>query len=211
MSKAAFLEAALAANALRFGSFTLKSGRKSPYFFNLGSFCSGTALSTLAEAYAQTILTSGIEFDVLFGPAYKGIPLAALVIAKIAEIDPSKGHLEYSFNRKEAKDHGEGGNIVGASLKNRRVLVIDDVMTAGTAVGEASDIISAAGGKLIGVIVALDRQERMTEEAKSTLQVVSEKFGIAVFSIVNLDDIIKFLTKPEEVAAVKEYKAQYGI
>lgn len=210
MSKADFLEAALACDALRFGSYTLKSGRKSPYFFNLGSFCSGTALSTLAEAYARTILSSGIKFDVLFGPAYKGIPLAALVVAKIAEIEPSKGHLQYSFNRKEAKDHGEGGNIVGAPLKGRRVLVIDDVMTAGTAVTEAQDIITSAGGTLIGIIVALDRQERMTEEPKSTVQLVSEKFGIKVFSIINLDDIIHFLKNPEEVEAVKAYKAQYG-
>ncbi|PRT54981.1 Orotate phosphoribosyltransferase [Wickerhamiella sorbophila] len=213
MFKSQFIDAAVASNALRFGSFTLKSGRISPYFFNLGLFNSGEVLVQLATAYATTILESGIEFDVIFGPAYKGIPIAALTVAKIAELDPSKGKLEYAFNRKEAKDHGEGGNIVGGSLEGRRVLVVDDVITAGTAINEARTIIEAAKGTIVGVVTALDRQERTADSTVSALTAVSQRFNVPVLSIVNLSDIIAHLSSSlsaEQLQALKDYQKQYG-
>lgn len=213
MFKNQFIDAAVSSNALRFGSFTLKSGRISPYFFNLGLFNSGEVLVQLATAYATTILESGIEFDVIFGPAYKGIPIAALTLAKIAELDPSKGKLEYAFNRKEAKDHGEGGNIVGGSLEGRRVLIVDDVITAGTAINEARSIIEGAKGSVVGVITALDRQERTADSTVSALTAVSQRFNVPVLSIVNLSDIISHLSgslSAEQIQSLKDYQKEYG-
>lgn len=212
--QAIFIDAALSSSALKFGQFTLKSGRVSPYFFNLGLFNTGLNLSSLATAYASTIIESGIKFDVLFGPAYKGIPLAALTAAKLAEIDPENwGHVEYAFNRKEKKDHGEGGNIVGAPLEGKKVFIIDDVMTAGTAINESFTILKENKAIVVGVIIALDRQERTVDSEKSAVQVVSAKYGIPVLSITNLDKIIDYLgdrLTAEELQKINEYKATYA-
>lgn len=209
-----FLDLALDSQALKFGSFTLKSGRQSPYFFNLGLFNTGKLLSALASSYANSILASGIEFDILFGPAYKGIPLAALTVAKLAELDPVKyANVGYSFNRKEKKDHGEGGSIVGCDLKGKKILIIDDVMTAGTAINEAFEIIAAEKGQTIGCVIALDRQETTVDSDKSATQMVSAKYGIPVFSIVTLSDIISHLQSKlsaENLEAIKGYRAQYA-
>lgn len=214
MFKSTFIDAAVKSDALKFGKFTLKSGRESPYFFNLGRFNSGLILSQLATAYAQTILDSKIDFDILFGPAYKGIPLAALGVAKLAELSPECANKEYAFNRKEAKDHGEGGNIVGGSLEGRKVLIIDDVITAGTAIREAYDLIVKNGGKVVGVVIALDRQEIFSEsERVSTVEKVAKELGVQVISIVNLDDIIEHLKtqlSQEDLKAIKTYKENYG-
>ncbi|MDE2197369.1 MAG: orotate phosphoribosyltransferase, partial [Gammaproteobacteria bacterium] len=181
-----FLEFALRRGVLRFGEFTLKSGRKSPYFFDAGLFNSGAALATLGRCYAQAVVESGIGFDMLFGPAYKGIPLASVTAAALAE--QHGRDLPYCFNRKEAKDHGEGGSLVGAPLKGR-VLVIDDVITAGTAVREALHIIRQAGAIPAGLIIALDRQERGTGE-KSASAELRESEDIDVAAIARLQDII---------------------
>lgn len=212
--QAIFIDSALESQALKFGEFTLKSGRISPYFFNLGLFNTGLNLSRLASAYAATIIESGIEFDVLFGPAYKGIPLAALTTAKLAEMNPEKySNLEYAFNRKEKKDHGEGGNIVGAPLAGKRVIIIDDVMTAGTAINESFVILSENKAKVAAVIIALDRQERTTDSEQSAVQVVSTKYNIPVLSITSLDMIIKYLGSrltSEQLSKIKEYKATYA-
>ena len=208
-----FLDLALESNALKFGTFTLKSGRQSPYFFNLGFFNTGKLLSTSAEAYARAIIESGLKFDILFGPAYKGIPLAAITVAKLAEIDDSYANVGYAFNRKEKKDHGEGGSIVGCELKNKSILIIDDVMTAGTAINEAFEIIGAEGGKVVGTVIALDRQETTGTEGKSATQAVLERYGIPVTSIVTLGDIITHLKdriSDEEIAQVQKYREQYA-
>lgn len=210
----AFLDLALESQALKFGSFTLKSGRQSPYFFNLGLFNTGKLLSTLATAYANAIIRANIKFDVLFGPAYKGIPLAALTVAKLAELDPENyAALGYSFNRKEKKDHGEGGSIVGCELAGKRVLIIDDVMTAGTAINEAFSIIAGEKGTVVGCIIALDRQETTVDSDKSATQAVSARYGIPVFSIVSLSDIVVHLESrlsPDNLAAIAEYRSKYA-
>ncbi|CCF56662.1 hypothetical protein KAFR_0B03650 [Kazachstania africana CBS 2517] len=214
-----FLDLAIESDALRFGEFTLKSGRKSPYFFNLGLFNTGKLLSNLATAYALAIIQSGLKFDVIFGPAYKGIPLASIVCVKLAEIGGTKYEkIKYSFNRKEAKDHGEGGSIVGAALENQKVLIIDDVMTAGTAINEAFDIIKSNNGQVIGCIIALDRQEVVNTDAtednrQSATQVISKKYGIPVLSIVSLSNIISYLDgkiTPEEKKLIENYRSTYG-
>ena len=206
-----FLQVATDHKILKFGKFTLKSGRKSPYFFNAGLFNTGSLLSSLCDGYTKTITESGIEFDVIFGPAYKGIPLAAVTAAKLSQAGHDKG---YAFNRKEAKAHGEGGNLVGASLQNQRVLIIDDVMTAGTAIREAIAIIKAQGGTLAGVVVALDRQERGTDSELSTVRMVETEFGIKVHAIVTFADIIEFsknFMPTEETQAMEAYRKVYGI
>lgn len=213
-----FLDLAIESQALRFGSFKLKSGRVSPYFFNLGLFNTGKLLSNLATAYAIAIIQSDLKFDVIFGPAYKGIPLASIVCVKLAEIGGSKFQdVQYAFNRKETKTHGEGGNIVGASLEGNRVLIIDDVMTAGTAINEAFEIIAAARGQVVGSIIALDRQEVVStddREGLSATQSVSKRYGIPVLSIVSLTHIINYLDgriTPEEKREIEQYRQTYGV
>jgi orotate phosphoribosyltransferase len=205
-----FVDFTLETGVLKFGEFTLKSGRVSPYFFNAGLFNKGSHLSQLGKFYAQAIEASGLEFDVLFGPAYKGIPLATATA--IALNDSHGTNVPYSFNRKEAKDHGEGGSIVGHPLEGD-ILIIDDVITAGTAIREAQDIITANGAKTKGVIVALDRQEKGNGEL-SAIQEVEEIFGITVLSIINLFHIVDYLkdSKDEDtVLRIEHYRSQYGI
>lgn len=204
------LDFATSIGALRFGEFTLKSGRQSPYFFNAGLFDTGVRLARLGEAFAQRIVDAGVEFDVLYGPAYKGIPLAATTaIALATKHDRDQ---PYAFNRKEAKDHGEGGIIVGSPLRGR-VLIIDDVITAGTSVRESVEIIRAAGAEPAGVVIALDRQER-GRDVRSAVQEVEETYAMPVYSVVTLDDLIAFLGERPEAdamaAAVRDYRARYG-
>jgi len=207
----AFIEFALSREVLRFGEFTLKSGRVSPYFFNAGLFNTGSALARLGQYYAEAIIESGLEFDVLFGPAYKGIPLAAA--CSVALADHHQRDVPYSFNRKEAKAHGEGGNIVGSPLQGR-ILIIDDVITAGTAIRESMQIIDAAGAKPAGVLIALDRQEKGRGEL-SAIQEVEQQYGIPVLSIIKLENLITYLEQQPDMqanlAAVRAYRAQYGI
>ncbi|MEJ6654615.1 MAG: orotate phosphoribosyltransferase [Pseudomonas sp.] len=207
-----FIRFALDRDVLRFGEFTLKSGRKSPYFFNAGLFNTGSALARLGRYYAQALIHSGPkDVDMIFGPAYKGIPLAAVTSVSLAEsfdID-----LPYCFNRKEAKDHGEGGSLVGAPLQGR-VLIIDDVITAGTAIREVMQIIRAVDAEPAAVMVALDRQERGQGEL-SAIQEVERDFGIPVVSIVSLTQILAFLEDDAQLRkylpAVQAYREQYGI
>ncbi|EDP58897.1 orotate phosphoribosyltransferase [Vibrio sp. AND4] len=206
-----FIEFALEKDVLKFGEFTLKSGRKSPYFFNAGLFNTGRDLARLGRFYAAALADSGIEFDLLFGPAYKGIPIAtttAVALADHHDIDTP-----YCFNRKEAKNHGEGGNLVGAALEGR-IMLVDDVITAGTAIRESMEIIQANGADLAGVLVAIDRQEKGKGEL-SAIQEVERDFGCAVISIVSLTDLITFLEEKgdnaEQLAAVKAYRAEFGI
>jgi orotate phosphoribosyltransferase len=206
-----FIDFAISAGVLRFGEFTLKSGRVSPYFFNAGLFNTGEHLARLGRSYAQAITDSNTRFDVLFGPAYKGIPLAAA--ASIALADHHRHNVPWCFNRKEAKDHGEGGNLVGAGLSGR-VLVIDDVITAGTAIRESVEIIQAAGATLAGVIIALDRQERGNDK-RSAIQEVEESLGISVTSIVTLANVLEYLQDrkgyDKEVARIQAYREEYGV
>lgn len=206
-----FLEFAIAQGVLRFGEFTLKSGRKSPYFFNAGLFNTGGALARLGRYYAQAVQDSGLAFDMLFGPAYKGIPLAAATAIALAEHHGRD--LPYCFNRKEAKDHGEGGRLVGAPLAGR-VLIVDDVITAGTAIRESVDIIRAAGAEPAGVVISLNRQERGRGEL-SAIQEVERDYGLKVASIAGLDDLLELLRTrgdaPETLAAVQAYRAEYGV
>jgi orotate phosphoribosyltransferase len=209
--KSDFIELALEIGALKFVQFKLKSGRASPYFFNSGLFNTGYAAAKLGRYYAAAVDDADIEFDMLFGPAYKGIPLVALTAAALAE---HFGHdVPYSFNRKEAKDHGEGGMIVGAPVEGK-VLILDDVITAGTAVRETIDVIQQAGGVPAGVIIALDRQER-GEQALSAIQEVENTYGIPVVSIIQLSDLIEHLESSEEhsqfLALVEDYRNRYGV
>jgi orotate phosphoribosyltransferase len=204
-----FIGFALRHGVLRFGNFTLKSGRQSPYFFNAGLFNTGKMLAELGRFYAEAIRASDVEFDVLFGPAYKGIPLAAATAVQLA--DDFEVDTPWCFNRKEAKDHGEGGTLVGSPLTGR-VLIIDDVITAGTAIREVMTIIQQAKASAAGVIVALDRQEKGKGEL-SAIQEVERDFGIPVTSIVKLAQIITYLeeTGSEHLDAIRAYRAQYGI
>jgi len=205
-----FVDFMLEIGALKFGEFTLKSGRVSPYFFNVGQFNQGNHLSQLGQFYAQAIEASGIKFDVLFGPAYKGIPLVAATA--IALNETFNRSVPYSFNRKEAKDHGEGGSIVGHPLEGD-ILIIDDVITAGTAIKEAEDIINANGAKTKGVVVALDRQEKGKGEL-SAIQEVEQDFGILVVSIINLSHIVDYLKANNDkniISRIESYRSQYGI
>ena len=205
-----FVDFTLETGVLKFGEFTLKSGRISPYFFNAGLFNKGSHLSQLGQFYAQAIEASNLKFDVLFGPAYKGIPLATA--ASIALNDSFNRNVPYSFNRKEAKDHGEGGSIVGHLLEGD-ILIIDDVITAGTAIREAQDIITANGAKTKGVIVALDRQEKGNGEL-SAIQEVEQIFGITVLSIINLSHIINYLKDSkidDTLKSIEDYRSKYGV
>lgn len=206
-----FLDFAIQNNVLKFGDFTLKSGRKSPYFFNFGLFQTGASLAKLGDFYAQSIIDSGIEFDMLFGPAYKGIPLVSVIAATLYE----KHGLDYpyAYNRKEVKDHGEGGNIVGAPLAGK-VLVVDDVISAGTAIREAADIVEDNNAELAGIAISLDRQERGQGE-KSAVQEIEENYKIQVSHIIGLDNVIQYLEKtadkPELLAMIHDYRQQYGV
>ncbi|MDN3700486.1 orotate phosphoribosyltransferase [Vibrio artabrorum] len=206
-----FIEFALEKEVLKFGEFTLKSGRKSPYFFNAGLFNTGRDLARLGRFYAAALADSGIEFDVLFGPAYKGIPIATTTAVALA--DHHDVDTPYCFNRKEAKNHGEGGNLVGSELEGR-IMLVDDVITAGTAIRESMEIIQANGADLAGVLVAIDRQEKGKGEL-SAIQEVERDFGCAIISIVSLTDLVTFLEEKDTDAAhlesVKAYRAQYGI
>ena len=212
-----FLQLAMRADALRFGEFTLKSGRTSPYFFNAGRFDSGALLAELAACYADALDAAGLagaigEFDLLFGPAYKGIPLASALACEYAR----RGRdLPLAFNRKEAKAHGEGGSLIGAPLTGKRVLIVDDVITAGTAIREALGIISEAGGTPAGIVIALDRQERAGEEdPRSAAQAVSAEHAIPVIAVAGLEDLLAFAGKNTELVAQRDallaYRARYG-
>lgn len=209
--KSDFLELALELGVLRFGEFTLKSGRQSPYFFNVGLFSNGYAAAKLGRYYASAIVESKVEFDMLFGPAYKGIPLATLAAAALAEHHDVD--VPYSFNRKEEKGHGEGGSIVGAPLSGK-VLIVDDVITAGTAVREAAQIISAAGAEVAGLVISLDRQE-VGRDSRSAVQELEQSLRIPVISIVELEDVIELLEEASEYGehldAVQNYRKRYGI
>jgi len=206
-----FIRFAIDRGVLRFGEFTLKSGRTSPYFFNAGLFNSGSALAQLGRCYAAAIVDSKIPFDVLFGPAYKGIPLAAATAVALAE--QHQLDVPWCFNRKEAKDHGEGGSLVGAPLAGE-VLIIDDVITAGTAIREVMQIINAQQAKAAGVLIALNREERGNGEL-SAIQEVERDFGIPVVSIVSLTQVLEYLADDpqlkQHLPAVEAYRAQYGI
>lgn len=209
--KTQFIEFALARGALKFGDFTLKSGRQSPYFFNAGTFNSGAALAALGRYYADAIVASGLKFDMLFGPAYKGIPLVAAVAVALAEHHGLD--LPWAFNRKEAKDHGEGGWLVGAPLTGK-VLVIDDVITAGTAIREVAALFAETEASMAAVLVALDRQEK-GQGALSAIQEVEQVLGVPVRSIVGLSDIIQYLgnqpSQEQQLARMQQYRSQYGI
>jgi len=211
---------ALDLQVLRFGQFTLKSGRSSPFFFNAGLFSTGRAQAQLCSAYAARIAASGLAFDAIFGPAYKGIPLAAGVAAALySEHGIDTG---FAYNRKEAKDHGEGGTLVGADVKGKRCLLVDDVISAGTAIREAKAILDAAEATLAGVVVALDRQERTGKDGElsemSAVQSVQKEFGVPVLSIVGLGGLLAYLEGrdgvnglQEHTAAVRAYREQYGV
>lgn len=205
-----FIEFAIQRNVLRFGEFTLKSGRVSPYFFNAGLFNTGNDLLHLSQAYAAAIQRSALNYDIIFGPAYKGIPLATVTAMALAEAGDNK---PFAFNRKEKKDHGEGGSIVGAPL-NGRVLIIDDVITAGTAIREAIEIIHQAGAEPAGVLIALDRQEKGTGEL-SAIQEVEQQFSIPVVSIIGLDQVLDYIsgnpTFGQHADAVARYRKSYGV
>jgi orotate phosphoribosyltransferase len=206
-----FIEFAIGRGVLKFGEFTLKSGRTSPYFFNAGLFNSGSDLNKLGRFYAAALVDSGVAYDLVFGPAYKGIPIATTTVVALDEhhgVD-----MPYCFNRKEAKDHGEGGNLVGAELKGR-VMLVDDVITAGTAIRESMDIIGAYGAELAGVLIALDRQEKGKGEL-SAIQEVERDYAATVIAIVTLGDLVTYLEEQgdnaEALAAIQAYRAKYGI
>ena len=206
-----FIEFALNKQVLKFGEFTLKSGRQSPYFFNAGLFNTGRDLALLGRFYAQALVDSGVDFDLLFGPAYKGIPIATTTAVALA--DHHQRDVPYCFNRKEAKDHGEGGNLVGSPLQGR-VMLVDDVITAGTAIRESMEIIAANGASLAGVLISLDRQERGRGDI-SAIQEVERDYQCHVTAIITLSDLIDYLEeKPEmadHLAAVRGYRQRYGI
>ena len=208
-----FLQLALRADALRFGEFTLKSGRTSPYFFNAGRFDSGAALAELAACYADAVDAAGLPFDLLFGPAYKGIPLATALACEYAR----RGRdLPLAFNRKEAKAHGEGGTLIGAPLAGKKVLIVDDVITAGTAIREALATITDAGGIPAGIVIALDRQERVREDvAQSAAQAVASEHGIPVIAVAGLADLLELAGENADLVRQRDtllaYRARYGI
>lgn len=213
-----FITLARELGVLRFGEFRLKSGRLSPYFFNAGLFNTGRAVATLGRSYAEAIMRADLSFDMLFGPAYKGIPLVTATAAALAEHHGRD--LPYAFNRKEAKDHGERGTLIGSVLRGR-VLIVDDVITAGTAVRESADLIRGSGAVIAGVVLALDRQER-GQGSRSAVQEVTEAFGVPCVSIVTLADLIESLAPGSDagnagadeagiLAAMRQYRAQYGV
>ncbi|MFU9136361.1 orotate phosphoribosyltransferase [Erwinia tasmaniensis] len=206
-----FIEFAINKQVLKFGEFTLKSGRKSPYFFNAGLFNTGRDLALLGRFYAQALVDSGIDFDLVFGPAYKGIPIATTTAVALA--DHHDRDVPYCFNRKEAKDHGEGGLLVGSPLQGR-IMLVDDVITAGTAIRESMEIIAAHQATLAGVLISLDRQER-GRSSESAIQEVERDYGCKVISIITLKELITYLEEKPELAdhlvAVRAYRKEYGI
>jgi orotate phosphoribosyltransferase len=206
-----FIDLCVQLGVLKFGSFTLKSGRESPYFFNAGLFNTGAAIGAVGRAYAAAAATSGLSFDMLFGPAYKGIPLVTVTAAALAERHGRS--VPFAFNRKEIKDHGEGGKIVGSPLKGR-VLIIDDVITAGTAIRESIDIIQASGATPAGVLLALDRQERATGSDLSAVQEVQTQYAIPVVSVVSLGDLMDHISlsgQAGDLNSMRRYRDRYGL
>jgi orotate phosphoribosyltransferase len=206
-----FIDLCVRLGVLRFGSFTLKSGRESPYFFNAGLLNTGAAIAAAGRAYAAALAASDLEFDMLFGPAYKGIPLVAITAAALAERHAR--NVSFAFNRKEVKDHGEGGKIVGGPLKGR-VLIVDDVITAGTAIRESIDIIQGAGAAPAGVLLALDRQERASDSDLSAVQEVRSQYKIPVISVVNLADLMQHVSRSGqagELSSMRRYRERYGL
>ena len=206
-----FIELCTQLGVLRFGSFTLKSGRESPYFFNAGLFNTGDAIAAVGRAYADALAASDLKFDMLFGPAYKGIPLATLTAAALAE--RHRRSVPFAFNRKEAKDHGEGGRIVGSPLKGR-VLIVDDVITAGTAIRESIEIIRTSGAEPAGVLLALDRQERASGSDFSAVQEVRSQYQIPVVSVINLSDLMQHVSQSgqaAELSSMRLYRERYGL
>lgn len=206
-----FIELCVQLGVLRFGRFTLKSGRESPYFFNAGLFSNGAAISAVGRAYAAALVGADLEFDMLFGPAYKGIPLVTATAAALAEQHGRS--VPFAFNRKEVKDHGEGGSIVGQPLAGR-VLIIDDVITAGTAVSESMAIINAAGARPAGVLLALDRQERAPDSSRSAVQEVAERYQVPVIAVIDLTDLMDHISLPgreTELQSLRAYRDRYGL
>jgi orotate phosphoribosyltransferase len=206
-----FIDLCVQLGVLRFGSFTLKSGRESPYFFNAGLFNTGAAVGAVGRAYAAALTASDLTFDMLFGPAYKGIPLVTITAAALAERHAL--NVPFAFNRKEAKDHGEGGTIIGSPLKGR-VLIVDDVITAGTAIRESIELIEAAGATPSGVLLALDRQERASGSDFSAVQEVRNEYRIPVISVVNLSDLMHHVSQfgaPGDLSSMRLYRERYGL
>ena len=209
--QAAFIDLCVQIGVLRFGTFTLKSGRESPYFFNAGLFNTGAAIGAVGRAYGAAISASGLSFDMLFGPAYKGIPLVTITAASLAE--HAGRNVPFAFNRKETKDHGEGGAIVGSPLAGR-VLIVDDVITAGTAIRESIEIIQAAGARPAGVLLALDRQERASDGPLSAVQEVQAQYGIPVIAVVSLGDLMHHVSlrgRAPDLSRMQTYRARYGL
>jgi orotate phosphoribosyltransferase len=205
-----FIDLCVRQGVLRFGSFTLKSGRESPYFFNAGLFNTGAAIGALGRAYAAALTASDLKFDMLFGPAYKGIPLVTITAAALAD---TGRNVPFAFNRKEAKDHGEGGSIIGSPLSGA-VLIVDDVITAGTAIRESIHLIRAAGARPAGVLLALDRQERAPESRLSAVQEVEDQYGIPVVTVVNLADLMHHISTQghrDDLSRMKSYRERYGL
>jgi orotate phosphoribosyltransferase len=206
-----FIDLCVRQGVLRFGSFTLKSGRESPYFFNAGLFNTGAAIGAVGRAYASALAASDLKFDMLFGPAYKGIPLVTITAAALAEHEGR--NLPYAYNRKEAKSHGEGGHIVGSPLTGE-VLIVDDVITAGTAIRESIDIIRAAGARPAGVLLALDRQERAPGSDLSAVQEVRQQYGIPVIAVVNLSELMHHISlqgRTDDLVRMQSYRERYGL
>ncbi|MFQ0999632.1 orotate phosphoribosyltransferase [Gilliamella sp. ESL0232] len=210
--KSEFIEFALNRQALKFGEFTLKSGRKSPYFFNAGLFNTGKDLALLGRFYAAALMDANLEYDVIFGPAYKGIPIVSSTVVALSE--HHNVDIPYCFNRKEAKDHGEGGNLVGSSIYQQRVMLVDDVITAGTAIRESMKILADNQSKLAGVLICLDRQEKGRGEL-SAIQEIKQTYHCNVISIITLDDLIQYLYKDparkDQVMQVEAYRSEFGI
>ncbi|KAH9818999.1 phosphoribosyltransferase-like protein [Melampsora americana] len=209
---------AITHDILRFGNFTLKSGRSSPYFYNAGLYNSGLLLNAIGLSYAMKIISlkSVLQFDVLFGPAYKGIPLATITAVELARLDPlTYGSVGVAYNRKEAKTHGEGGRIVGVPLKNKRVLILDDVITAGTAIRQSIDLIKEQEGTFVGVVVNLDRQEKAPDSEMSAIQLLEAEHGVRVYPVINLTDIIEAMKSTggleEHLESMELYRKKWGI